>query len=223
MTTIGKPRPAKVLIVDDHPAVREALIARISKLSDLEVCGEAIDIPDALRLVAEHNPDIAIVDISLKTGNGLELIKQIVTEGAQTKVLVWSMHGEDLYAERAIRAGAMGYITKEHAMEQIISAIYEVLIGKIYLSPAMTEKLLQRSVGKGLRNLCSTPIDDLSDRELEVFRLIGQGLKTQEISSRLHLSIKTIETYRDRIRQKLQLKDGTELARHAIQWVVENH
>ena len=138
---------AKVLIVDDHPAVREALAIRISKLPDLEVCGEAADQVRALQLVAEQQPDIAVIDISLKQGNGLELIKRIKSAGAAVRMLVWSMHGESLYAERALRAGAMGYITKEQAMSQMIQAIRQVVSGKVYLSPLMTEKLLHRSVG----------------------------------------------------------------------------
>lgn len=218
MTRTAKNDPAQVLIVDDHPAVREALTIRISKLPDLKVCGEAADLADALQQVAEKKPDIAIIDISLKTGDGLDLIKRIKARAAEVRMLVWSMHSENLYAERALRAGALGYITKEQATDRIVEAIRQVLAGKVYLSPGMTEKLLHRAVGEGADKLGRSLVDSLSDRELEVFRLIGGGRKTAEIAAHLHLSIKTVETYRDRIREKLKLRDGTELARHAIQW-----
>ena len=137
-------------------------------------------------------------------------------------MIVWSMYSEDLYAERALRAGARGYINKEQATGKIIDAIRQVLDGKVYLSPAMTEKLLERHVGPAGQDPVARPIDVLSDRELEVFRLIGQGVKTAEIAAQLHLSVKTVETYRDRIRQKLDLSDGTELVHYATQWVLEN-
>jgi DNA-binding NarL/FixJ family response regulator len=219
--TKTKQRAAKVLIVDDHPAVREALAIRISKLPDLEVCGEAAGLPEALRLIADMQPDIAIIDISLKSGDGLDLIKRIKARGENVRMLVWSMYGESLYAERALRAGALGYITKEQATDLIVEAIRQVLTGKVYLSPAMTEKLLHRAVGEnGSRN--QSALDALSDRELEVFRLIGQGVKTAEIAAQMHLSIKTVETYRDRIREKLDLSDGTELVRFAAQLVLDN-
>jgi DNA-binding NarL/FixJ family response regulator len=210
---------AKVLIVDDHPAVREALTIRIAAQPDLEVCGEAADANEALRVAAATNPDVAVIDIALKTGNGIDLIKRLKARNDQFRAIVWSMYSEDLYAERALRAGAMGYINKEQATGKIIEAIRQVLDGKMYLSPAMTEKLLKRAVGQDRGR---SAIESLSDRELDVFRLIGQGRKTQEIAAQLHLSIKTVETYRDRIREKLDLSDGTELARCAVQWVLEN-
>jgi DNA-binding NarL/FixJ family response regulator len=213
---------AKVLIVDDHPAVREALAIRIANCPDLEVCGEAADLADALTLVAEHKPDLAIIDISLKTGDGLDLIKRIRARNDNVRMLVWSMHSEGLYAERALRAGAEGYITKELATGQIIEAIRQVLDGKVYLSPEMAENLLHRAVGEGRAAMDHSPVDTLSDRELQVLRLIGKGTKTADIAKRLHLSIKTIETYRDRIRLKLDLSDGTDLTRYAAQWVLGN-
>ncbi len=213
---------ARVLIVDDHPAVREALAIRIATQPDLEVCGEAADTAEALRLAAETDPDVAIVDIALKTSNGIDLIKRLKAHSDKVRAIVWSMYSEDLYAERALRAGAMGYITKEQATGNIIDAIRQVLDGKLYLSPAMTEKLLKRAVGPDGQESGRSPMDLLSDRELEVFRLIGQGQKTQEIATQLHLSVKTIETYRDRIREKLDLSDGSKLAQQATQWVLEN-
>jgi DNA-binding NarL/FixJ family response regulator len=214
--------PARVLIVDDHPAVREALSIRISRVPDLVVCGEAEDEGGALQLVSSLKPDVAIIDISLKTGDGIDLIKRIKARDSKVRMLVWSMHSESLYAERALRAGALGYITKEQATDRIVEAIRQVLDGRVYLSPAMTEKLLQRAVGDGGTCLGNSPVETLSDRELEVFKLIGRGVKTQEIAARLHLSIKTVETYRDRIRSKLDLADGAELARNAMQWVMDN-
>ncbi len=216
-----KPR-ARVLIVDDHPAVREALASRIGRQPDLEVCGEAADISEALHLLAATQPDVAVVDISLKAGNGIDLIKRIKDRNAQVRILVWSMHSESLFAERALRAGALGYITKDQATEQIVEALRRVGEGKVWLSEAMAEKLLQRAVGTVRLIDSASPVEALSDRELEVFRLIGEGRKTAEIADRLHLSIKTVETYRDRIRQKLNLEDGTRLARYATQWVLEN-
>jgi DNA-binding NarL/FixJ family response regulator len=218
----SKPPPTKVLIVDDHPAVREALAIRIAKLPDLVVCGEAADQSEALQLVAEKNPDIAIIDISLRQGNGLDLIKRIKAKSEKVRMLVWSMHGESLYAERALRAGAMGYITKEQAMGQMIVAIRQVAAGKVYLSPGMTQKILHYKVGTSGSITDRSPVDVLSDREIEVFRLIGHGVKTTEIAARLHLSVGSIWTYRDRIREKLDLSDGTELVHYATQWVLNN-
>jgi DNA-binding NarL/FixJ family response regulator len=213
---------ARILIVDDHPAVREALASRIGRQPDLEVCGEAADMSEALRLVADTQPDLVVVDISLKTDSGIDLIKRIKDRNDSVRMLVWSMHSESLYAERALRAGALGYVNKDQATDKIIDAIRRVLEGKVFLSDAMAEKMLHRAVGVGRKGVTAAPLDVLADRELEVFRLIGQGVKTAEIAERLHLSVKTVETYRDRIRQKLDLSDGTELAHYATQWVLEN-
>ncbi|HEY7422955.1 MAG TPA: response regulator transcription factor [Gemmataceae bacterium] len=212
---------ARVLIVDDHPAVREALAIRIGRQRDLEVSGEAADMNEALRLIADARPDIAVIDISLKTGNGLDLIKRIKDRDDHVRILVWSMHSESLYAERALRAGALGYINKDQATDKIVEAIRRVLEGKVWLSEAMTERILQRTVA-GRAEVKRSPLEALADRELEVFRLIGQGVKTADIAERLHLSVKTVETYRDRIRQKLELRNGTELVHYATHWVLEN-
>jgi DNA-binding NarL/FixJ family response regulator len=213
---------ARVLVVDDHPAVREALAIRIGRQRDLEVYGEAADMSEALHLIADHPPDVAVVDISLKTGNGIDLIKRIKDRNDKVRILVWSMHSESLYAERALRAGALGYITKDQDTDRIVEAIRRVLEGKVWLSEAMTERMLHRAVGGARQEATRSPLDVLADRELEVFRLIGEGVKTTDIAERLHLSVKTIETYRDRIRQKLDLSNGTELAHYATQWVLEN-
>jgi DNA-binding NarL/FixJ family response regulator len=221
MSRTSSKKRARVLIVDDHPAVREALALRIRRQRELEVCGEAADANEALRLAADTQPDIAVVDISLKTSNGLDLIKRLKGIGDHVRILVWSMHGESLYAERALRAGALGYINKDQATDKIVEAIHRVLQGKVYLSDEMAERLLQRTVGSERQEIERTPVEALSDRELEVFLLIGEGVKTADVAKRLHLSIKTVETYRDRIRQKLELIDGTELAHYATQWIVE--
>ena len=218
----ASPSPAKVLIVDDHPAVREALAIRIAGELDLEVCGEAAGYADAVKLATATHPDVAVIDLGLKSGSGIDLIERLKTSHEKLLMIVWSMYSEELYAERALRAGARGYINKEQATSQIIEAIRQVLQGKVYLSPAMTEKLLERQVGGSADVAGRSPIEALSNRELDVFRLIGQGVKTADIAGQLHLSVKTIETYRDRIRQKLGLSHGTELAQRATQWVLEN-
>ena len=212
----------RVLIVDDHPAVREALALRIGRQTDLEVCGEAADLSEALRLVADTQPDVAVIDISLKTGCGIDLIKRIKDRNDTVRMLVWSTHSESLYAERALLAGALGYITKDQATDKIVEGIRRVLEGKVYLSEAMIETMLRRTVGGERKQLTRSPLDALANRELEVFRLIGQGEKTAGIAKRLHLSVKTIETYRDRIREKLDLSNGTELAHYATKWILEN-
>ena len=222
MSRHNNKKRARVLIVDDHPAVREALAMRIGLQPDLEVCGEAADLSEALRLVADTQPDVAVIDISLKTGCGIDLIKRIKDRNDTVRMLVWSTHGESLYAERALKAGALGYINKDQATNKIVEAIRRVREGKVYLSDAMVESMLHRTVGGGPEEVTRSPLDALSDRELEVFRLIGQGVKTAEIAERLHLSGKTIETYRVRIRAKLDLNDGTELAHFATRWMLEN-
>jgi DNA-binding NarL/FixJ family response regulator len=212
----------KILIVDDHPAVREALSVRISTQSDLEVCGEAADLVDALEVAQSTHPHIAIVDICLKSSDGIDLIRRMRALLPEIRILVWSMYSESLYAERALRAGAMGYLNKEHATSTIIDAIRKVLEDKLYVSPTMTEQLLQRAVGHTYPDQTrAARVAALSDRELAVFRLIGEGLKTQEIADRLNLSPKTIETYRDRIREKLNLRGTSELVRAAVRWLVE--
>ncbi len=222
--TMSKPRPVgqktKVLIVDDHPIVRKGLAGLIAAQSDMEVCGEAEDAPGALKLLTQATPDLVVIDISLKSGNGIELVKQIKAHNTGTKMLVSSMYDESLYAERALRAGAMGYINKEEVTDNIVDAIRQVLRGQIYLSGKMTDRVLQRAAGGDW--LEHSDVDALSDRELEVFQMIGQGLSTRQIAAKLHLSVKTIETHRDNIKSKLHLKSGTELTHRAVQWNLEN-
>ncbi len=215
-------RQARVLIVDDHPAVREALAIRIGGEPDLVVCGEAEDIVGALRLADTVLPDVAVVDLSLKSASGIDLIKRLKNRHENLAIIVWSMYSEELFAERAVR-GALGYINKSEATARIIEAIRQVRDGNVFLSPAMTARLVQHAVGRdGRRQSPEAALQSLSDRELDVFRLIGDGMKTADIASELHLSVKTIETYRDRIRAKLDLPDGAALARCAAQWVLEN-
>jgi|SRR5579884_110513 len=217
-----KQKRSRVLIVDDHPAVREALALRIGVQRDLEVCGEAADMAEALLLVHDIQPDVAVVDISLKTGNGLDLIKRIHDRTTTVRILVWSTHSDALYAERCLRAGALGYVNKDQATDKIVEAIRRVLDDKVYVSDEMAEIMLHRAVGDRRKEVGRSPLDALSDRELEVFRLLGEGMKTALIAERLHLSVNTVQTYRERIRQKLDLSDGTELVHHAVQWVLEH-
>jgi DNA-binding NarL/FixJ family response regulator len=221
MSNLTPGAAVKILIVDDHPAVREALCLRIAKCPDLAVCGEAEDVVEALRLIDEKGPDIVITDITLKAGDGIDLIKRIKARNGKARVLVWSMHSESLYAERALRAGALGYVTKSQATQNVIDGIRQVMAGKMCLSPAISERLLRLSLNE--ENPSRLPTDVLTDRELEVFRMIGEGVKTQEIAERLHLSPKTVETHRDRIKKKLDLKDATDLIRRATLWVTEQY
>ena len=211
----------KVLLVDDHPIVREGLDLLISKEADLMVCGHAEDVGDALRLVESTQPDVAVIDISLASGSGLDLIRQIRTRAPQVKLLVSSMHDETLYAERALQAGALGYINKQEATGRIIEAIHHVLEDRIFLSDSMSDRLLHDLVGAGKRPK-QLSVEKLSDRELEVLSSIGNGLKTAEIAERMNLSVKTVETYRQRIRHKLKLESGAALASFAAQWVLES-
>ena len=210
----------KILIVDDHPLVREGMAMHISAERDLEVCGEATTEDEALALVGETNPDLVIVDISLKSGHGIELIKRIKSRYLRSKMLVVSGFQESLYAERAMRAGAMGYLNKQESNEKLLEAIRAVLDGGRYTSPAMTRRLAAQALGS--RGATEDPIAQVTDRELEIFRMIGQGLTTGAIASQLHLSTHTIDTHRENIKRKLGAKTGGELSRQAVQWVLEN-
>lgn len=222
MSEIESAKRARILIVDDHPAVRESLAAWIGRHPEFEICGEAADTIGALRLIEETSPDLAVIDISLKNGNGIDLIKRIKGRTDSVRILVWSSHSESLYAERALKAGALGYVSKENAMYTMMEAIRTVLNGKVFLSEAMIEKLLYRNVGDSGKAFARLPLDALADRELEVFRQIGEGIKTVSIAENLHLSVHTVETYRERIKQKLDLKSGAELVHFATRWVLEN-
>jgi len=208
----------KVLVVDDHPIVREGLADLINKEKDMVVCGSAADVPQTLRAIKDLGPDVVTVDISLEDASGLELIKDIKAKFPSLPVLALSMHQESLYAERALRSGAKGYVTKHEATREVISAIRKVLDGQLYLSESMKEKLLYHFVGDTSADDASSPIHRLTDRELEVFSLLGQGKGTRQIAEHLCLSVKTVETYRSRIKEKLNLHSGPELLRSAVQW-----
>jgi DNA-binding NarL/FixJ family response regulator len=207
----------KVLVVDDHPIVRQGLVQMIGRELDMAVCGEAETAYDALKVMAATSPDVAIVDLSLKGTSGLELLKDIKVRYPKLPVLVLSMYDESMYAERALRAGARGYMMKEEASEKVLTAIRSLLAGQVYLSEAMAARLLNLAVA-GRTNDGASPTERLSDRELEVFRLIGQGYGNNDIARQLHLSPKTVETYRAHIKEKLNLTSSTELLQHAIKW-----
>lgn len=209
----------RILIVDDHPIVRAGYSLLINRQPDLTICGETDTAGEALRLVREHSPHLVIVDLTLKSGNGLELCKQLSHINPDLKMLVISAHDEALYADRALRSGARGYISKDEATTKLIDAVRTVLAGKVWLSSRMTERMLAR-VGHG-ESPASSPIEALSDRELEVFEMIGNGLTTHQVAARLHLSPKTVESYRENLKRKLSLRNSTELTQHAVQWVLE--
>jgi DNA-binding NarL/FixJ family response regulator len=211
-------RRARILLVDDHPIVLSGLSQLINYETDMSVCGQVTNAEAALKTIEDLKPDLVIVDIALKGTNGLDLIKQAKAQQPQLLMLVLSMHNEALYAERALRAGATGYIMKEELTEKLVPAIRRVLNGEIYLSEKMSTQLLSRLV-KGPLEKSSAAVECLSDRELEVFQLIGQGYSARQIADQLHLSVKTIESHRERIKAKLKLGNATELVQHAFHWV----
>ena len=208
----------QILLVDDHPMVRERLAEVIHRETDLVVCGEAEDRFQAMDKIAAIKPDLVIVDLTLKHSHGIELIKDIASQHPGLAVLVVSMHDESLHAERAIRAGARGYITKQEATRKIMLAIRTVLNGDVYLSEKMAAHIAATAVG-GARSKPGMPMEKLSDRELRVFEMIGGGHSTRQIADELHLDMRTIETYRARIKEKLNLKDANDLLQYAIRWM----
>ncbi len=210
-------RISTVFLVDDHPLVREWLTTLINQLPDLRVCGEAPGATKALEGIGEAKPDVAIVDLALADGSGLALIKEIRTLAPATAIIVLSMHDEKVYAERAFRAGVRGYVMKGESTSSIAAAIREVLAGRLYLSPQMRLIFAERFVDGDISGL-NTPVKKLSDRELEVFRLLGQGYETRRVAQSLNLSIKTVQAYCARIKEKLQLANASELLREAIRW-----
>jgi len=210
----------RVMIVDDHPVVRHGLAHLIESAPQLEICAEASGAEEALRIVAQAKPDVMVIDINLGGISGLELIKRIKALDGRVKMLVTSMHDERLYAERALRAGALGYVHKQQATENVVAAIRQVLRGEIYVSPDVADHMLQK-VLRGQDTPDSSPLERLSDRELEVFNLIGAGLTTRQIAQQLHLSPKTIETHRDHIKSKLKLSNNNELVRQAVEWSLQ--
>jgi DNA-binding NarL/FixJ family response regulator len=209
---------ARVFLVDDHPMVREHLSALLGREADLAVCGEAGDAPTALSRIQNLQPDLVILDISLKNSNGLELLKNVKAINPDLPVLVLSMHDESLYAARSLRAGALGYITKQEASKKILSAVRKVLAGQVYLSEQMSDRLMKRMVG-GQPAGTGSALEVLTDRELEVFQMIGCGLGTRRIAEELRIGIKTVESYRARIKEKLYLADSAQLVQQAVQWV----
>jgi DNA-binding NarL/FixJ family response regulator len=210
---------ATILIVDDHPVVREGLAMQIATEPDLAICGEAEDMVDALRVLESARPDVAVIDISLKNSSGIDLIRRIKDRYDGVHILVWSMYPENLYAERALRAGAQGYLNKAQPTNQVLEAIRAVLAGKVFISGDVTDELLHSVIGD--HSMERSPMDRLSNRELEAFELFGHGLTTESIATKMHVSRKTVETYRARIKDKLGLKNIPRLIQQAAQWVLD--
>jgi len=208
----------KVFLVDDHAVVRNGLAELINQAPDLIVCGEAATAEEALAKIDAAPPDVAIVDLTLGDMSGLELLKSLKARHPNLPALVLSMHDESYYAERCLRAGARGYIMKKEAIEQVEHAVRQVLDGKVYVSPKMSEEILQAVTRSGTA-AAGSPVSRLTDRELEVFECIGEGLGASEIAKKLHLSVKTIESYQAKLKDKLHLKDTTQLFQYALHWV----
>jgi DNA-binding NarL/FixJ family response regulator len=221
MTTdvASAPRTADIAIVDDHELIRFGVAQLIVREPGWTLCGEAHDVASALELIRKRRPTLAIVDLRLETGDGLELIRQVSTGYPDVLTIVSSMQDEELYAERAIRAGARGYISKQEPASTLVAAIRQVLEGRIYLSPRMSERFLSQSMGRKSGGP-SSPLELLSDREMEVYQWIGRGLSVKEIASELHLSPKTVEYHREHIKEKLQLTSSHAVVRHATAWVL---
>jgi DNA-binding NarL/FixJ family response regulator len=211
-------KKVRIMVVDDHPIMREGLTRVIEEAADLTVCAQAESIERALELMETSEPDLVIVDIALGGQNGLELIKDVKVRYPKLPVLVHSMHEEQVYAQRSLRAGARGYLMKQEPAPKLLQAIRRVLAGEIYVSETTTRQMLQRLADSSSTKSVS-PVERLSDRELEVFESLGQGRKTREIAHDLHLSIKTVQTYCEHLKEKLLLRDGTSLVRFAVQWV----
>ncbi|MGA3194099.1 MAG: response regulator transcription factor [Terriglobales bacterium] len=218
-TNVVATRKNRVFVVDDHPIVRQGLALLINREWDLQVCGEAEDAQTAIQWVATARPDILVVDISLNGPDGLDLLKDIRIRYPEMPVLILSMHDESLYAERALRAGAQGYIMKQEATEKVLVALRRILNHEIYVSERIANRMLQRYIGSPSIGKPSS-IADLTDRELEVFRLIGEGHSTRQIAEELHISVKTVESYQAHIKDKLSLRSARELVQHAIQWSI---
>jgi DNA-binding NarL/FixJ family response regulator len=210
---------SRVLVVDDHPIVRQGLTLLINRESDLTVCGEASDAHTAMQSLTATQPDILVVDISLNGPDGLDLLKNVRSRHPDLPVLILSMHDESIYAERALRAGAQGYIMKQEATEKVLVALRRILSREIYVSERIANRMLHRYIGNPSASKPSS-IADLTDRELEVFRLIGEGHSTRQIAEELHISVKTVESYQSHIKEKLSLRSARELVQHAIQWSI---
>lgn len=211
---------AKVLLVDDHEMLRQGMRLLIEQQKDLQVCGEADDEVSAVKQFRATHADLMIVDLSLKEGDGIELIKRIKLLDPEARMLVYSMHDERVYGERALRAGAKGYVSKQQPVRTVLQAIRRVLSGAMHFSGEMTQRLLERAASSEPMHPTS-PVENLSDRELEVFEMIGRGLTTRSIAARLHLSPRTVDTYRERLKIKLALANSAELHYRAVQWVLK--
>lgn len=216
-TSNPKDTRRRILLVEDHAVVRFGIAQLINRQSDLVVCGEEEDGSKALSAIASLRPDLVIADISLKDSSGLELMRNIKAQYPNIPILVVSVHDESIYAEIAFRAGALGYLMKQEALEKVLVAIRRVLEGNIYVSDTLAAKMLQQQI-RGQTDVNESPVKSLSDREMEVFQLIGQWKKTKEIAQELHLSIKTVEYYREQIKRKLNLRDASELTQYATSW-----
>jgi DNA-binding NarL/FixJ family response regulator len=207
----------KLYIIDDHPIMVQGLQELINHQGDLRVIGSSDDWHIALEQVKKLQPELIILDVTLKDANGIEVLKNLKIHVPNVKILMLSMHDENLYAMRSLKAGAQGYIMKQEAVDKVLGAIRQVLAGEVYLSDSMSKRTMFQLLGRG-GTRSGSPLEDLSDRELEVFTLIGQGCTTRQIAEKLHLSIKTVETHRAHIKEKLNLKNSTELVQHAIHW-----
>ncbi len=220
---VAKPKDTRtrVLLVDDHAVVRFGIAQLINREADLVVCGEEEEASKALSTISALKPDLVIADISLKDSSGLELMRNLKAQYPKLPILVVSAHDENIYAEIAFRAGALGYLMKDQALDRVIPAVRRVLSGAIYVSDALAARMLQQQV-RGHTDVNQSPVKGLSDREMEVFQLIGQWKKTRDIADELHLSVKTIEYYREQIKRKLNLKTAAELTHYATSWVQRN-
>ena len=210
----------KVLVVDDHPIVREGLTQMINREPDLTVCGNAEDMQRALQLTDSLKPDILILDISLNGPDGLDVLKYIRARDPELPVLILSMHDEALYAERALRAGANGYIMKQEATDSVLVALRRILNREVYVSERVANRMLRQFIGGGSSGVAHSSVEGLSDRELEVLRLIGRGHSTRQIAEELHLSVKTVESYQAHLKEKLSLNNSRELVQYAIRWAL---
>lgn len=216
--TPGTPARRRVLLVDDHPMMRAGLAHLIERQPDLTVGGEAANPSEALKALPAAAPDIVLADLTMPGRSGLEFVKDLLAVAPSLPILVVSMHDESVFAERALRAGARGYIMKEAGGEAVVAAIRQILRGEVYVSPAMSARILENLSGRKPRGSAS-PIEKLSDREFEIFQLIGQGKSTRDIAEQLHLSPKTVDVHRSHLKEKLELKDATSLIRYAVRWV----
>jgi DNA-binding NarL/FixJ family response regulator len=218
---IGGKQVKKIVVVDDHPIVRRGFVLLLSQEPDFEVVGEAEAPGEAMEIISKTRPELVLVDLSLKNGDGLEMIKDLAKQYPELLMLAVSLHDETVYAERALRAGAKGYIMKSEATENVMVAVRQVLSGGIYLSKKMNERMLTK-FASGESDNRDDPVNNLSDREFEVFQLIGKGYDTRSIANELFLSVKTIETYKSHLKTKMELKNSTELMQRAVEWSVKS-